>query len=169
MDRKTKEYIAVCPNHCDAGFIAHATVEQEWKVDAFGEMLYCRNEDLGTDLEASHRWICAKCGEGAKELVCIGIPVEQNGPSGKLMIPLEVLNEGYVFWNDPHASDVVSCPIDYTAPVPHVAIQGATLFLAAGGQMRESRDDVTFLAELGTDMILYLRGPRIECEGQISL
>lgn len=28
MDRKTKEYIAVCPDHCDAGFIAHATVEQ---------------------------------------------------------------------------------------------------------------------------------------------
>ena len=86
MDRKTKEYIAVCPNHCDAGFIAHATVEQEWKVDAFGEMLYCRNEDLDTDLEASHHWICAKCGRGAKELVCIGIPIEWNGLSGKLMI-----------------------------------------------------------------------------------
>ena len=35
--------------------------------------------------------------------------------------------------------------------------------------MSESQDDVTFLAELGTDMILYLRGPRVECEGQIGL
>ena len=169
MDRKTKEYIAVCPNHCDAGFIAHATVEQEWKVDAFGEMLYCRNEDLDTDLEASHHWICAKCGRGAKELVCIGIPIEWNGLSGKLMIPLEVHTEGYVFWNDPYSSDVVSCPVVYTTHVPCAKIQGATLFLSAGDLMDESRDDVVFLAELGTDMILYLRGPRVECEGQISL
>lgn len=124
---------------------------------------------MGTDLDASRRWICAKCGKGAKEMECIGIPVEQNGLSGKLMIPLEVLTEGYVFWNDSHSSDVVSCPIDYTTPVPHATIQGATLFLAAVDQLHESRDDVVFLAELGTDMILYLRGPRVECEGQISL
>ena len=85
------------------------------------------------------------------------------------MIPLEVHTEGYVFWNDPYSSDVVSCPIDYTTHVPCAKIQGATLFLSAGDLMDESRDDVVFLAELGTDMILYLRGPRVECEGQISL
>lgn len=169
MDRKTKEYIAVCPGHCDAGFIAHATVEQEWKVDAFGEMLYCRADDLGTDLDASRRWICAKCGKGAQDLECVGIPVEQNSLNGKLMVPLEVLNVDYVFWNDLHSSDVVSCPIDHTASVPCANIQGAKLFLAVAGQMSESQDDVTFLAELGTDMILYLRGPRVECEGQIGL
>ena len=169
MDRKTKEYIAVCPSHCDAGFIAHATVEQEWEVNAFGEMLCCQNEDMGADLDDSRRWNCAKCGKSAKELECIGIPVKQNGLSGKLMIPLEVFDEGCVFWNDLYSSNVVSCPIDHTTSVPCANIQGGKLFRAVADQMSESRDDVTFLTEMGTDMILYLRGPRVECEGQISL
>ena len=168
--RKTTDVISVCPKHCDANFVAKAKVQQKWEVNAFGEMLFCREEDLGTELDTFYGMECSKCGSTARDVDCIGIPVQEDGLVGKLLIPTNLSEEGFVYWSPRASSNIVSCPIDYSkSKIPQAAIQDWTLFMAPADAMSEDRDGVTFLAGLGTDLILYLRGPRAECEGQISL
>lgn len=161
--------ICVCPNHCDATFIAEADVRQEWEVDAFGECVQVRDEEVDVDLDYGRLWKCIKCGHSAMELECFQVRIDEENLHGILLVPEDF--DGFIYWSDRQNARVKSCPVGgVITSIPSASINGCTIFLANSVEsMSEDKDGVTLLDDSIPRLCLFIKGPRVECEDQISM
>jgi hypothetical protein len=169
MEKTTICTICVCPNHCDATFIAEADVRQEWEVDAFGECIQVRDEEVDVDLDDGRRWKCTKCGHSAMEVDCFQARVDEDDLHGTLLVPEAF--DGFIYWSDDKTAKVKSCPVGgIITSIPSASINGYTIFLANSAEsMSEGKDGVALLDDSIPRLCLFIKGPRVECEDQISM
>ena len=166
-----KTAISVCPSHCDATFVAKTAVWQEWEVDAFGECIQVRKDAVSIDIGDGRGWKCTKCGQYAISIDCSQIPVNEDGLHGNILIPEDF--HGFIYWSNRNDAKIKSCPINgCITSIPSVDINGYTIFLANSVEAMnktEYKDSVRLLSDEIPQLYLFIKNPRTECEGQISM
>lgn len=102
---------------------------------------------------------------------CLQIPVNEDGLHGNILIPEDF--HGFIYWSNRNDAKIKSCPINgCITSIPSVDINGYTIFLANSVEAMnktEYKDSVRLLSDEIPQLYLFIKNPRTECEGQISM